>query len=187
MGPLPTPKSNKKKPRSAQEPKDLAPIEDTEDNVYWNPDTGTMEGTEGSSSSPPPEADPAQIEMLKLQIELEKLKRENLQLAQRVQTQQGTQPAASTEEVSPDFKEYLQSKGVYSEKLQRQLTEFWKVSKLATKTQSLVETPNYPMWREDVILAAKNVEVYYILEDCQKAPGESLGTEMTILWKEHNR
>ncbi|OJD26502.1 hypothetical protein ACJ73_02114 [Blastomyces percursus] len=66
------------------------------------------------------------------------------------------------------------------------LNEFRDQVKHIRKPVILTGKTNYPVWREEILLAARQSETEDILEEEQMAPAEDASPDMKRFWKERN-
>ncbi|EEH50307.2 uncharacterized protein PADG_06386 [Paracoccidioides brasiliensis Pb18] len=98
--------------------------------------------------------------------EIAKLQRE----VERMRASREALPAnASSDEMSEDLANYLQKKGRTTTTI-KILAEFREQVRNIKKPVILTGSANYPMWREEILLAAKQSETDDILEEKQFAP-----------------
>ncbi|ODH45541.1 hypothetical protein GX48_08385 [Paracoccidioides brasiliensis] len=114
--------------------------------------------------------------------EIAKLQRE----VERMRASREALPAnASSDEMSEDLANYLQKKGKTTTTI-KILAEFREQVRNIKKPVILTGSANYPMWREEILLAAKQSETDDILEEKQFAPEDGASTDMQRFWTERN-
>ncbi|EEH33203.2 hypothetical protein PAAG_04256 [Paracoccidioides lutzii Pb01] len=92
---------------------------------------------------------------------------------------------ASGNEMSEDLVNYLQRRG-RTTAIMKILAEFRDQVKHIKKSVILTGSANYPMWREEILLAAKQSETDDILNQKQSAPEDGASMDMQRFWTERN-
>ncbi|EDN03553.1 predicted protein [Histoplasma mississippiense (nom. inval.)] len=183
-GPLPTPVTNRKATPGAFEPDDTI-VESNEQNEsnesneeFEDPIEGINEmsgntGGQSAGSGSVSEETRMRLEIARLQHEVERMK------ASRGES------SVSNEELSADLANYLQRKGRTSA-IVKILGEFRDQVRPIKKPIVLTGSANYPMWKEEILLAARQSETDDILNDKQISPDEDASKDMQRFWSERN-
>ncbi|EGC48719.1 nucleolar protein NOP2 [Histoplasma capsulatum var. duboisii H88] len=114
------------------------------------------------------------LEIVRLQHEVEQMK-----------ASRANATSASDENFSPDLAEYLQQMGRTSA-LVKLLGEFRDQVRSIKKPVILTGSTNYPMWKEEILLAARQSQTRNILEEKQTGPKENASNDMQRFWNERN-
>ncbi|EDN02337.1 predicted protein [Histoplasma mississippiense (nom. inval.)] len=175
---LPTPATNRKViAPGAFEPDETIEEESNESNIeYEDPinDNEISDNAGGSGSRDDvSEETHMRLEIARLQHEVQQMK------ASR------GEPSASDENISADLANYLQRKGRTSA-IVKILNEFRDQVRSIRKPVVLTGSGNYSMWKEEILLAARQSETDDILEEKQTGPDDNASTDMQRFWKERN-
>ncbi|OAS99554.1 uncharacterized protein BDCG_00728 [Blastomyces dermatitidis ER-3] len=175
---LPTPITNRKAAPGAFEPDEtIAEEQSDESNVYEDPVEGIISEMSGNAGGPSGRNDNSSAsEETRMRLEIARLQHE----VERMKTSRGD-PAG--DEMGADLAEYLQRKGKTSV-IMKVLEEFRSQVRLIKRPIVLTGSINYPMWREEILLAAEQSETDDILEG--NGLGENATMDMQRFWKERN-
>ncbi|KLJ05369.1 hypothetical protein EMPG_11162 [Blastomyces silverae] len=108
------------------------------------------------------------LEIVRLQHEVERMK-----------AGRGNETLASDENVSLDLAEYLQQQGRTSANM-KILDEFRDQVRPIKKPVILTGSVNYLMWKEEILLAARQSQINDILDEKQTGPKENASNDMQI-------
>ncbi|EQL27702.1 hypothetical protein BDFG_09489 [Blastomyces dermatitidis ATCC 26199] len=174
-GPLPTPVMSRKAAPEAFEPVEETIDESNELNNKYKDSVGdamsdNAGGPSGQSDNTSEETR-MKLDIARLMLEVEQLK------AGR------SESSASNEDISADLTNYLQQKGRTSA-IVKILSEFRDQVRPIKKPVILTGSVNYPMWKEEILLAARQSETDDILNDRQVSPDEGASMDMQHFWSE---
>ncbi|OAT09892.1 hypothetical protein, variant [Blastomyces gilchristii SLH14081] len=175
---LPTPAMNRKvtAPGVFEPDETIAEEQSDESNVYEDPVEGISEMS-GNAGGPSGRNDNSSVsEETRMRLEIARLQHE----VERMKAGRG-----ENEELSADLMNYLQRKGRTSA-LVKILNEFRDQVRPIKKPVVLTGSANYPMWKEEILLAARQSEMDDILNDKQVNPDEDASMDMQRFWSEWN-
>ncbi|OJD22129.1 hypothetical protein ACJ73_06526 [Blastomyces percursus] len=112
-------------------------------------------------------------EETRMRLEIARLQHE----VERITSGRATEASANDENVSADLADYLQRKGRTSAIL-KILNEFRDQVRPIRKPVVLTGSANYPMWKEEILLAARQSETDDILDEKQSGPNSDASPDM---------
>ncbi|EQL34169.1 hypothetical protein BDFG_04069 [Blastomyces dermatitidis ATCC 26199] len=181
---LPTPTTNRKVTApGAFEPDDTIVEErsDESNNEYEDPVEGIISEMSGNAGGPSGRNDNGSVsEETRMRLEIARLQHE----VERMKAGR-SESSASNEDISADLVNYLQWKG-RTPAIVKILSEFRDQVRPIKKPVILTDSANYPMWKEEILLAARQSETDDILNDRQVSPDEGASMNMQHFWSERN-
>ncbi|OJD10298.1 hypothetical protein ACJ73_09848, partial [Blastomyces percursus] len=144
---LPTPATDRRtKAPGAFEPDETVEEESNDSNIeYEDPVNDAMSDNAGG-----PSGRDSASEETRMRLEIARLQHE----VERMTSGRATEASANDENVSADLADYLQRKGRTSA-IMKILNEFRDQVRPIRKPVVLTGSANYPMWKEEILLAAR--------------------------------
>ncbi|OJD20510.1 hypothetical protein ACJ73_08155, partial [Blastomyces percursus] len=120
-------------------------------------------------------------EEIRMRLEIASLQHE----VERMKASRASEALASDDDVSADLAEFLQRQGRTSA-LMRILGEFRDQVRPIKKPVVLTGSVNYPRWKGEILLAARQSRTIDIMDEKQLGPKENASQDMQRFWEERN-